>query len=142
VSLRAGIAIAVAVLTVAACGKERPTQAVRDRVNQFGKDVSSQDYTDLCKNVLAANLITALEQSGVPCELALKTGLSSAKNPKLAIRTIAVDGNRALVSVHSTASNQPPSDDMLSLVKEKGGWRISSLARPQPQRQRQRPKQP
>jgi hypothetical protein len=44
-----------------------------------------------------------------------------------------VNGDKALVSVHSTASNQPPSDDTLSLVKQKGKWKISSLAQPQPQ---------
>jgi putative lumazine-binding protein len=126
-------AVLVAALTLVACGKERPAQAVRNSVQHFGKDVAAQDYTDLCKNVLADNLISALEASGVPCELALKTGLSNAKNPKLEIKTIAVNGDRALVSVHSTASNQPPSDDTLSLIKQHGKWKISSLARPQPQ---------
>ena len=129
----ARIALLVAVLTLAACGKERPTQAVRKSVEHFGKDVAKQDYNDLCKNVLAANLISALEGSGVPCELALKTGFSGVKDPKLAIKSIAVNGDRALANVHSTASNQPASDDTLSLIKEKGKWRISSLAKPEPQ---------
>jgi hypothetical protein len=127
------MALVVAVLTLAACGKEKPTQAVRKGVDHFGKDVASHDYQDLCDNVLAANLIAALEETGVPCELALKTGLGSAKDPKIAIKTIAVNGNKALVSVHSTAANQPPSDDTLGLVKEHGKWKVSSLARPQPQ---------
>jgi hypothetical protein len=129
----ARIALLVAVLTLAACGKERPTQAVRKSVDHFRSDVAKQDYSDLCKNVLADNLINALEGSGVPCELALKTGFSGVKDPKLAIKTIAVNGDRALVSVHSTASNQAASDDTLSLIKEKGKWKISSLARPEPQ---------
>jgi hypothetical protein len=129
----ARIALLVAALTLVACGKQRPTQAVRDSVEHFGKDVAKQDYSDLCKNLLADNLVNALEGSGVPCELALKTGLSAAKDPKLSIKTIAVNGDRALVGVHSTASNQPPSDDTLSLIKEKGAWKISSLAQPQPQ---------
>jgi hypothetical protein len=126
-------ALVVAILTLAACGKERPAQAVRKSVEHFGKDVAKQDYNDLCKNVLADNLINALEGSGVPCELALKTGLSGTKDPKLAIKTITVNGDRALVGIHSTASNQPPSDDTLSLIKEKGKWKISSLAKPEPQ---------
>jgi Putative lumazine-binding len=133
----ARIAVLVAALALVACGKEHPRQAVRESVEHFGKDVAAQDYPDLCKNVLADNLISALEASGVPCELALKTGLSGAKNPKLSIRTIAVNGDRALVGVHSTASNQPPSDDTLSLVKQHGEWKISSLARPEPQPPRQ-----
>jgi hypothetical protein len=106
---------------------------VRKSVNHFGRAVAKHDYQDLCDHVLAANLISALEDSGVPCELALKTGLGDTKNPKLEIKTIAVNGDRALVSVHSTADNQPASDDTLSLVEEKGAWKVSSLAQPQPQ---------
>ena len=125
--------VVAAVLALAACGKERPTEAVHKTVDRFGKAVADKDYQELCDNLLAANLISALEETGVPCELALKTGFGNAKNPKIAVKTVAVNGNKALVSVHSTASNQPPSDDTLSLVKEKGKWKVSSLARPEPQ---------
>jgi hypothetical protein len=127
------LALAVAVLTLAACGKEKPTEAVHKTVDRFGKAVADKDYQELCDNLLARNLISALEERGVPCELALKTGFGDAKSPKISVKTVAVNGNRALVSVHSTAANQPPSDDTLGLTKEHGKWRISSLARPEPQ---------
>ena len=129
----ARIVLLAAVPALAACGHERPTDAVHKTVDRFGKAVADKDYQELCDNLLAANLIDALEQTGVPCELALKTGFGAAKNPKIAVRTVAVNGDKALVSVHSTAANQPPSDDTLSLVKEKGKWKVSSLARPEPQ---------
>jgi hypothetical protein len=127
------LALLVAILAFAACGKERPTEAVHKAVDRFGKAVASHDYQELCDNLLAGNLIAALEEQGVPCELALKTGFGDAKNPKIAVKTVAVNGNKALVSVHSTASNQPASDDTLGLTKEHGKWKISSLAQPQPQ---------
>jgi hypothetical protein len=127
------LALFVAVLALAACGKEKPTEAVHNTVDRFGKAVASHDYQELCDNLLAANLKNALEARGVPCELALKTGFGDAKNPKISIKTVAVNGNRALVSVHSTAANQPASDDTLGLVNEHGKWKISSLAQPQPQ---------
>jgi hypothetical protein len=127
------LAVLAAVLTLAACGKEKPTQAVRKSVERFGKAVAAHDYQELCDNLLAANLIAALEERGVPCELALKTGLGATKDAKISIKTIAVNSNRALVGVHSTAANQAPSDDTLNLVKEHGKWKVSSLARPQPQ---------
>jgi hypothetical protein len=133
VPVLARFALLATVLALAACGKERPTQAVRKSVERFGKAVAAHDYHELCDNLLAANLISALEARGVPCELALKTGLGDAKDPKLAIKTVAVNRDRALVSVHSTAANQPPSDDTLNLVKEHGKWKVSSLAQPQPQ---------
>ena len=127
------LAVLAVVLTLAACGKEKPTQAVRKSVERFGKAVAAHDYQELCDNLLAANLIAALEERGVPCELALKTGLGATKDAKISIKTIAVNGNRALVGVHSTAANQAPSDDTLNLVKEHGKWKVSSLARPEPQ---------
>ena len=126
-------ALGLAVLTLAACGKEKPTAAVHKAVERFGKAVASHDYQELCDNLLAGNLIAALEEQGVPCELALKTGFGDAKDPKISIKTVAVNGNKALVSVHSTASNQPASDDTLGLTEEHGKWKISSLAQPQPQ---------
>jgi hypothetical protein len=127
------LALAVTVLTLAACGKERATEAVHKTVDRFGKAVADHDYQELCDDLLAANLIDALEARGVPCELALKTGFGGAKDPKIAVKTVAVNGDRALVSIHSTADNQPPSDDTLNLVKEDGKWKVSSLARPEPQ---------
>ena len=129
----ATIAPLVLVLTLAACGQERPTTAVHNTVDRFGKAVADKDYKELCDNLLARNLIDALEQSGIACELALKTGFGGVKDPKIAVKTVAVNGDKALVSVHSTAANQPPSDDTIALVKEKGKWRISSLAQPEPQ---------
>jgi hypothetical protein len=126
------LAVGVAILTLAACGKEKPTQAVHKTVDRFGKAVADKDYQELCDHLLAGNLIVALEERGVPCELALKTGFGDAKDPKITVRTVAVNGDKALVTVHSTAANQPASDDTLALVKEHGNWKISELARPQP----------
>jgi hypothetical protein len=126
------LAVLAAILTLAACGKERPTQAVRKSVERFGEAVAAHDYQELCDDLLAGNLIATLEEHGVPCELALKTGFGDAKDPKLSIKTIAVNGDRALVGVHSTAANQPASDDTLSLVKEHGKWKVSKLAQPEP----------
>ena len=62
----------------------------------------------------------------MPCELALKTGLRRAsRTRRSSVKTVAVNGDKALVTVHSTAANQKPSDDTLALVKEKGKWKIS-----------------
>jgi hypothetical protein len=130
------IALIAAVPVLVACGQEHPTEAVHKTVDRFGKAVADKDYQELCDKLLAGNLIHALENRGVPCELALKTGFAGVKDPKISVKTVAVNGDKALVSVHSTAANQPPSDDTLGLVKEHGKWKISSLAQPQPQPQR------
>jgi hypothetical protein len=133
VPVLARLALVVAALTLAACGSQKPSDAVRSSVQRFGKAVADRNYQELCDNLLAGNLIIALEDHGVPCELALKAGLGTARAPTLEIRTITVNGDKALAAVHSTAANQPPSDDTLSLVHEHGKWKISALARPEPQ---------
>ena len=93
------LALGGVVLTLAACGKERPTEAVHKTVDRFGKAVADKDYQELCDNLLAGNLIVALEERGVPCELALKTGFGNVKDPKISVRTVAVNGDKALVTV-------------------------------------------
>ncbi len=70
---------------------------------------------------------------GLPCELAFKRGLDPVKDPKIRIDDVKVVKSKALVRVRTTAKNQPPSDDTLELVRQGGNWRISSLAKPQPQ---------
>jgi hypothetical protein len=135
VPVLARFAALVALLTITACGSQKPTAAVRSSVEHFGKAVADRDYQELCDNLLAGNLIVALEERGVPCELALKSGLGPAKDPKIEVKSVTVNdaADKALVAVHSTASNQPPSDDTLTLVREHGKWKVSSLARPEPQ---------
>jgi hypothetical protein len=133
VPVLARLAPVVVALTLVACGSQKPSDAVRSSVDRFGKAVAARDYQELCDNLLAGNLIHILEERGVPCELALKSGLGDARAPKLQIRTITVNGDKALAAVHSTAANQPPSDDTLSLVREHGKWKVSALARPEPQ---------
>jgi hypothetical protein len=53
--------VVVILLTLAACGHEKPTQQVHDAVDRFGKAVADKDYQELCDNLLAENLIRALE---------------------------------------------------------------------------------
>src|SRR4029079_1432228 len=74
--------VVVLLLTLASCGHEKPTQQVHDTVERFGTAVAATEYQLVCDDLLAKNLIDALEESGVPCELALKTGFGDVKNPK------------------------------------------------------------
>ena len=72
------------------------------------------------------------ESAGLPCEVALRAGLSGVRQPKLQIDRIKVTGNRALAEVHSGAAGQKASNDVVQLVREHGSWRVTSLAGPQP----------
>jgi hypothetical protein len=131
---RAGILILVAALAGGSgCGGASEEERVRDAVGDFGTASAKKDYQHICDDLVAKDLAESVEAVGLPCEVAFKRGLDPVKDPKIEIKKVKINKTRALVSIRSTAKNQPPSDDTLELVLEGGDWRIASLAKPQPQ---------
>ncbi|HEU4974780.1 MAG TPA: hypothetical protein VFT50_06785 [Baekduia sp.] len=130
-ALAAALALALAA-AAAGCGADTEggddARAVRDVVTRFGDATRTRDYQTICDQLLADSLRQKLEAIGLPCETALQKGLADVSDPHLEVRDVAVSGARALVSVHSTAAGQPPSDDAIQLVREDGEWHIASLA--------------
>jgi len=127
------IIIAGTALGFAGCGDPSDEERVRDAVSDFGEASAKKDYQRICDDLIAKGLAESVEAVGLPCEVAFKRGLDPVKEPKVEIKKIKINKTRALVNVRSTAKNQPPSDDTLELVLEGGDWRISALAKPQPQ---------
>jgi ketosteroid isomerase-like protein len=130
------VAALLAASLLGGCGadEEGPPPAdrqVRTVVERFAAATASKDYQTICNDLLSRALIHTVEEIGLRCETALERGLGDVQAPKLEIRQVRVTGDRALVSVHSTAQGQAPSDDALQLVKEHDQWRIAALAAPQ-----------
>jgi hypothetical protein len=131
--------IAVAALVLAGCGADEeggggrgPTadQQVRTAVAKFGIATREKDYQEICDQLLSDELVTKIEGVGLPCEAALQRGLGDVRAPTLEINEVSINGARALVSIHTTAAGQEPSDDALQLVREGDAWKIASLAAP------------
>ena len=130
--------LAAAGVALAGCGADREgpaapasaTQQVRAVVARFGVASRAKDYQTICDQLLSQSLVRSVEAVGLPCESALQRGLGDVRDPRLEVRQVTVQGGRALVSVHSTAIGQAPSDDALQLVRENGSWRIASLSEP------------
>jgi ketosteroid isomerase-like protein len=130
-------ALALLVVVLVGCGDKgtTPEDAVRDVVTRFGKASAKKDYQAICDDLVARSLSDNVEEFGLPCELAFKQGMDPVRRPRLVIRKLSVKGDVAKVAVHTTAANQAPSDDTLTLRRIDGEWRISSLsAAPKPQR--------
>ena len=120
-------------LAAGGCGKESPGDEVRAAVDGYAKAFADRDYQALCDVYFDPKVVAGLERSGLPCESAIRPKVSSTRNPKLAIRSVTVDGERAKVVVHATADGEAPTDQTLALVKTRGIWRITPLAAgPQP----------
>jgi len=109
-------------------------QQVRAVVARFGVATRSKDYQQICDQLLADELVAKIEAIGLPCESALQRGLGDVRSPTLSIEEVSISGTRALVSIHTTAAGQKPSNDALQVVREGGHWKIASLAAPNDQR--------
>jgi hypothetical protein len=128
----------VAVVALAGCGadSEHPDSGpnaedqVREVVAKFGVATRAKDYQTICDQLLSQTLVQRIEAVGLPCEGALQRGLGDVRAPTLEITDVSISRGRALVSVHTTAAGQPPSDDALQLVLEDRDWKIASLAEP------------
>jgi hypothetical protein len=115
------------IASLAACGSVDQRPRVRQTLGRFAAATARKDYRTVCRELLAPAIVEQLTQLGLPCERALAEGLGSVRSPQLAVRSVRVDGARAQAQVHSSAANQPPSDDTIELVRARGAWRISSL---------------
>ena len=123
-----------AALFAVGCGSSSDRQDVRDAVERFGAATAEKDYQEICDKLIAETLVESVEAVGLPCELAFRRGLENVEEPSLAIGQVDVNKSKALVRVRSEAKGQPASEDLLELVLEGGEWKVSALAKPQPQR--------
>jgi hypothetical protein len=119
------------VALLAGCGDDGPTarEQVRTTVDGFGRAIQAKDYQALCDKIFAPQLVSKLQQVGLPCEIAMQRSFEDVQNPRLTIGriTVAKDEKSAEAEVRSSASGQAPSQDTVELVPVEDGWRISSL---------------
>ena len=122
-------ALAATALLVAGCGEgQSDEEQVRETVTELGRATEQKDYQALCDRILAPSLVEELKEVGLPCEVALQGALGEVEEPKLTIGKITVDGDRAQAEVRTSAAGQPPSQDVVELVRLEDDWRISALA--------------
>jgi hypothetical protein len=135
-TLAASLAVLVGVAAGCGADSEPTTTApsqdtlVRAVVAKFGIATQKQDYRQICDDLLSSALVARIEDVGLPCEGALQRGLGDVRSPTLEITDVSINGDKALVSVHTSAAGQKASNDALQLVRENGSWRISSLDEP------------
>jgi hypothetical protein len=128
----AALLLAAAAVGLAACG-DSDEEKVRDTLDRFATATREKDYQALCDDLFARALVRQVRSVGLPCEVALRTGLGQVRRPTLTVRSVEVNDDGALARVRTGAAGQKPSEDTVRLVKEDDDWRVASLAAPQPQ---------
>ena len=125
-------AIAVIVVGLVLVLKPGPddSEAVAETLDNYASATRDKDYQTICDDLYAKDLVDRVRAAGLPCEVALRTGLEDRQNPRLEVLGVEVNGDQALARVRSTAGGEVPSTDVVRLVKEDGDWRVASLSEP------------
>jgi len=119
-------------LAAAGCGQSDFEQ-VETTMQDFATAVAEGDYTGLCDDILAGELVESVRSVGLDCPVALRLALEEVRAPRVEILDIDIEDDQALARVRTTAEGQEPSEDAVRLVKQDGDWRVASLSAAQPQ---------
>lgn len=104
-----------------------PAKEAADVVQRLEKATLEQDFSTICDDLLAS--ATRKQAGGNQCESVLAVRARGVAKPRIKIRGIEVQGERASVRVTTTARGQVSVDDVIRLVRENGRFRVSSLSR-------------
>jgi hypothetical protein len=125
------VAALLSAAVLAGCGGgPSDEQQVRRTLTDFVQATAHKDYTRMCEKLLAPQLVSQVQQIGLPCEKALQRGLGNVRDPRLTIGKVTVNGDRASAQIRTSAAGEAPSQDTIDLAKVDGSWRILSLGKP------------
>jgi ketosteroid isomerase-like protein len=122
------IAVVLIVLVTVLKPSSDKEQEVRDTLDRFAAATRDKDYQTLCDDLYASALVERIRAAGLPCEVALRTGLEDRQNPQLRVLAVELTGDTANARVRSTAAGEVASTDTVTLVKEGDDWKVSSLS--------------
>ncbi len=105
-------------------------EEVRAALDRYAAATRDKDYQTLCDELLASDLVERIRNAGLPCEVALRTGLEERRNPTLKVLSVEVDGDRAVARVSGSAAGEVPGTANYRLVREEDDWRIASSGGP------------
>lgn len=108
------------------------SEQVRDTLERYERATRDKNYQSLCDELLSSELVDRIRAAGLPCEVALRTGLDSRQNPQLEVLGIEVNGDDALARVSGSAVGEVAATETFRLVREDGDWRIASAGEATP----------
>jgi len=119
-----GVIVVIVVLSLRpGPDSEKDVRKTLDRYAQASRD---KDYQTLCDDLLSKEIVDRIRSVGLPCEVALRTGLEDRGNLRLTVLGVEVNGDQALARVRGTATGEVPGTSTYRLVREDGGWRIAT----------------
>jgi hypothetical protein len=112
--------------SVSTSGLNGEAKAAAETIKNLQTDVTAGDEKKICQNDLAKAVVSKLDASGGGCEKAIKSQLTQVDSFEVTVEAMQVSGSTATAHVKSIYSGKGRKGT-LSLAKEGGKWKISSL---------------
>lgn len=121
-------------LAMAGCGgdddRERSTSGLARQASvviaELERAIAAGQYERICAELLSAEV--RRQAGGGECPAMLRRTSGGLRRPQIEVKKIRIDGSAATVDVVTTAVGQSRVPDTIRLVREEGGYRISSLS--------------
>ena len=95
-------------------------------IEQLERSIRAGEYERICSELLSAEV--RRQAGGGECPAMLERTSAGVKRPRIEVRSIEIEGAMASVEVVTVAEGQARVEDTIRLVREAGGYRISSLS--------------
>ncbi len=128
------MALCAVIVTLAGCmgdddddpdagGLAREASAV---IEQLERSIAAGEFERICSELLSAEV--RRQAGGGECPAMLERTSAGVKRPRIEVKEIKIEGATATVDVVTVAEGQARAEDTIRLVREAGGYRISSLS--------------
>jgi hypothetical protein len=100
-------------------------RAIAATVQRFERATAERDFATICGDLLTAS---ARRRAGGPdCVRLTRSAAAAVERPSIELKSIALDGATARVTVLTRAAGQAEVSDRLVLRRQNGRWRVDSL---------------
>jgi hypothetical protein len=117
--------------TVSTSGLSGESKQVAERIKDLQSDVTAGEQKKICQNDLASTVVARLNTAKGGCQQAIKDQLAEIDSFEVTIDSVALGGTSAArtatARVKSVYSGKKRTST-LSLVKERGKWKLSALS--------------
>ena len=127
-------ALCALVIGLASCGggddDEQATGGLAQEaaavVEQLERSIAAGEFERVCSELLSAEV--RRQAGGGECPAMLERTSAGVKRPRIEVKGIKIEGATATVDVVTVAEGHARVEDTIRLVREAGGYRISSLS--------------
>ena len=95
-------------------------------VEQLERSIAAGEFERICSELLSADV--RRQAGGGECPAMLERTSAGVNRPRIEVKDIRIEGATATVHVVTVAQGQARTEDTIRLVREAGGYRISSLS--------------